>query len=524
MNEQIIAAIQLLPNFLAQHTFLCAAALTLGISLALPLAILAARRPQIRYWVLSITGLIQTVPGLALLAMFYPLLLGVSDVAKALVGIEIPALGFLPSVAALTLYSMLPIVRNGVAAFVNLDAAVLEAADAVGMTPRQRFVRVEAPLAAPVVMAGIRTAAVWTIGTATLSTSVGQTSLGNYIFSGLQTQNWVFVLFGCIAAAGLASVVDQLLGLVEVGLSVGKRSLTYLGMAGLATGVSLTLIPLGAVTTPGYVVGAKNFTEQYILAELISQQIRAAGSHAKQVQNLGSAIAFHAIANDEIDVYVDYTGTLWTNVMGRRDQVTSATMRQQLTQWLAREYGVLLLGSLGFENAYVFAMRGDRAAALGIRSIADLRERSAQLALGTDLEFLARPEWTMIKDAYQLDFRVKRSFDPTFMYHAVQDQSVDVISAFSSDGRIVSEGLLVLADPMHAIPSYEAVVLICPKRSKDHVLIDALTPLLQRISIAQMREANLMVDRHPNKASPQQAAQYLAHSIGLRDARAAGTP
>ena len=210
--------------------------------------------------------------------------------------------------------------------------------------------------------------------------------------------------------------------------------------------------------------------------------------------------------------------------MGRRDQVTSATMRQQLTQWLAREYGVLLLGSLGFENAYVFAMRGDRAAALGIRSIADLRERSAQLALGTDLEFLARPEWTMIKDAYQLDFRVKRSFDPTFMYHAVQDQSVDVISAFSSDGRIVSEGLLVLADPMHAIPSYEAVVLICPKRSKDHVLIDALTPLLQRISIAQMREANLMVDRHPNKASPQQAAQYLAHSIGLRDARAAGTP
>src|SRR5579863_2265670 len=204
MNEQIVAAIRLLPDFLAQHTLLCGVAITFGVLLGLPLAILAARRPRTRVWVLSITSLIQTVPGLALLAMFYPLLLGISDVTKALAGVDIPALGFLPSVAALTLYSMLPIVRNGIAGFVGIDPAVLEAADAVGMTPRQRFLHVEAPLAAPVVMAGIRTAAIWTIGTATLSTSVGQTSLGNYIFSGLQTQNWVFVLFGCVAAAGLA--------------------------------------------------------------------------------------------------------------------------------------------------------------------------------------------------------------------------------------------------------------------------------------------------------------------------------
>jgi osmoprotectant transport system permease protein len=524
MHEQISAALQLLPNYLGQHTLLCASSLSLGVLFALPLAVLAARRPRIRFWVLSITGLVQTVPGLALLAMFYPLLLGLSDVTRALLGIDIPALGFLPSVAALTLYSMLPIVRNGVAGFVGIDPAVLEAADAVGMTPRQRFVRVEAPLAAPVVMAGIRTAAIWTIGTATLSTSVGQTSLGNYIFAGLQTQNWVFVLFGCIAAAVLASVADQLLGLIEVGLSAGKRGLTCLGVAGLAAGFGLTLIPLGAVTATGYVVGAKNFTEQYILAELISRQIKEAGARAERQENLGSAIAFRAVANGEIDVYVDYTGTLWTNVMRRRDLVTPAQMQQQLTQWLAREYGVVLLGSLGFENAYVFAMRRDRAAALGITSIADLRQHSAQLTLGTDFEFLVRPEWTMIKNTYQFDFAVKRSFEPTFMYRAVLDRSVDVISAFSSDGRIASDDLLVLNDPMHAIPSYEAVVLISPKRSKDRVLMDALTPLLGRISVEKMREANLMVDRGSNKASPQDAAEYLARSIGLRELRAASAP
>jgi len=79
------------------------------------------------------------------------------------------------------------------------------------MTPRQSLFTVELPLALPVIMAGIRTAAVWVIGTATLSTPIGQTSLGNYIFAGLQTQNWVFVLFGCLAAAVLAIAVDQLL-------------------------------------------------------------------------------------------------------------------------------------------------------------------------------------------------------------------------------------------------------------------------------------------------------------------------
>ncbi len=83
-------------------------------------------------------------------------------------------------------------------------------------------------------MAGIRTSAVWVIGTATLSTPVGQTSLGNYIFAGLQTQNWVFVLFGCVAAAVLALVVDQLLALMESGVGRGKRARVALGGVGLA--------------------------------------------------------------------------------------------------------------------------------------------------------------------------------------------------------------------------------------------------------------------------------------------------
>ena len=102
------------------------------------------------------------------------------------------------------------------------------------MTRRQSLFMVELPLALPVIMAGIRTAAVWVIGTATLSTPIGQTSLGNYIFTGLQTQNWVFVLFGCVAAALLALAVDQLLALMETGLAAPQARRVAAGALGLA--------------------------------------------------------------------------------------------------------------------------------------------------------------------------------------------------------------------------------------------------------------------------------------------------
>ena len=172
---------------------------------------------------LGLASIVQTVPGLALLALFYPLLLALASLSLAWFGFGFSAFGFLPAVLALALYSMLPVLRNTITGLQGVDAAILEAAQGVGMTPRQSLFTVELPLALPVIMAGIRTAAVWVIGTATLSTPIGQTSLGNYIFAGLQTQNWVFVLFGCLAAAVLALAVDQLLALIETGIRNRSR-------------------------------------------------------------------------------------------------------------------------------------------------------------------------------------------------------------------------------------------------------------------------------------------------------------
>src|SRR6202012_4954592 len=183
----------------------------------------------------------------------------------------------------------------------GIDPAILEAAEGVGMTPRQSLFMVELPLALPVMMAGIRTAAVWVIGTATLSTPIGQTSLGNYIFAGLQTQNWVFVLFGCASAALLALAVDQLLALIETGVRVRGRLRTVLGGLGIAALVVATLVPTMARSPSSYIVGAKTFTEQYVLAALMAQRLRAAGLTASTREGLGSNVIFDALGAGGID-------------------------------------------------------------------------------------------------------------------------------------------------------------------------------------------------------------------------------
>ena len=510
MSEQLKAAFALLPGYLGQHVLLSVCALLIGVALSLPLAVLAARSPRVRWPVLALASLIQTIPGLALLALFYPLLLALG----ALIGHRLPALGFLPSLLALTLYSMLPVLRNGVTGLLGVDPAAREAADGLGMTSAQKLWRVELPLAAPVIMAGIRTAAVWTIGAATLSTPVGQPSLGDYIFSGLQTENWVYVLFGCAAAAVLAMAADQLLGLIEAGLARRDRRRIMAGAIGLVLGAVVAIAPLAAaVTGPRYVIGAKNFSEQFILAELMANRLQARGATVQTREGLGSAVIFRALAAGDIDVYVDYSGTLWTNVLGRRDIPGREAMLAALKTELKARYGVTLLGPLGFENAYALAMKADRAKALGITTIADLAPASPRLALGSDLEFLSRPEWTAIRQAYGLGFKAQRSYSPTFMYRALDSGEADVISAFSSDGRIAADHLTVLADPKGAVPSYDAVLLISPQRAGDARLAAGLRPLVGRIPVEAMRQANLSVDRDQAKATPAQAAKALSGAL-----------
>ncbi|WP_439533673.1 ABC transporter permease/substrate-binding protein [Polymorphobacter sp.] len=510
-------ALAMVPERAAAHLGLSAAAVALAVVASVPLVLAMAARPRLRGPVLAVAGVIQTVPALALLALFYPFLLLVSGVSERLLGFGVPALGFLPSLLALALYALLPLLRGGADGLASVPAATLDAADGIGMTRGQRLRMVELPLAAPIIMGGLRVATVWTIGAATLATTIGQRSLGDLIFAGLQLQDWALVVTGCLAAAGLAIWVDLALGRVERGWAARRRGAVWLGVAGLAVLAALVLALPGmarpaAAAASGdaagdgiVVVGAKNFGEQYVLAELIAARLRAQGMTVEVRSGLGSAIAFRALAAGDIDVYVDYSGTLWEGPPAPRDEML-ARLRAELPE----KHGVSVAAALGFENAYALAMKRGRARALGIRTLDDLARRAGKLRLATDIEFQSRPEWAALQRVYGLKFAGVQAFTPTLMVQALGGGSADVITAFSSDGRIAADDLVLLEDSKGALPAYDALLLVGPKRPW---LAARLAGMEGMIDVAAMREANWMVDREADKRTPVEAAAWLTTRI-----------
>jgi osmoprotectant transport system permease protein len=259
------------------------------------------------------------------------------------------------------------------------------------------------------------------------------------------------------------------------------------------------------------VVGSKGFTEQYVLAELLTRELEDRGAGVEAVPNMGSSILFDALRNDTIDVCVDYTGTLFTNVLGLGAPRDRTATRVEVAALLEQRFGVTVLGPLGFENAYALAMRRDRAAALGVRSIGDLAAHAGSLTVGGDPEVFGRPEWKRVRDAYGLGAVRTRGMDSTFMYGAVDSGEVDVITAYSTDGRIAAFDLLVLADPKQAFPPYDAILLLGPRAAALPGVAAALWPLVNSIGDGAMREANRRVDL--DGASPAEAARGLAERI-----------
>ncbi len=497
MFEALPDLIEQLPAFLGGHLQLSVAALVAALVVSLPLGIAAARNPAIATPALTVASVMQTIPALALLALMVPILGG--------------TIGFAPAFAALTLYGVLPVLRNTIVGLQGVDPTVREAARGVGMSPTQSLVQVELPLAAPTIVAGIRTATVWIVGAATLATPVGAASLGNYIFSGLQTRTWAAVIFGCLCSAGLAILIDQLIRATHEGLEARK-----VGQA-ITAAAAAVFVPAAAIIGASFyqpsidanavaqrntgasvfdapvTIGAKSFTEQYILAEVIEAQLEAAGAEVRRLDNLGSTVVFDAVVSGEIDVYIDYTGTVWASAMRRTDPAPRHVINAGVTSWLYETHGLVVLGQLGFENAYGFAVSQELADEYDLQSIDDLN-RVEGLSIGADPEFFSRPEWDRVRAAYGLEQTQQRPMDATFMYGAARDRSVDAITAYTTDGRILAYDLVVLDDPAGALPPYDALIVLSAEAAVRPGLAEALQPLIGAIDADLMRRANAVVD------------------------------
>ncbi len=469
-----------LPVLLSWHLVLTLLAVGAGLLISLPAGIVAARVDRLRGPLLLLASVIQTIPGLALLALVFAVLVLLREALPERYAFS--AIGFWPTIIALTMYSILPILRNTVTGLRGVDPAAVEAGRALGMTG-------------------------------------GQASLGDYIFRGIQTFNTTAILVGCISAAILALVLDLLVGRVEA--AAGRRRwrragvlvglLFGLGLAGAAV-LWLTGHIGGGGRERAVVIGTKNFAEQFVLGHWIEDRLTAAGLPTDRREGLGSMQAFNALAAGDLDVYVDYTGTLWANVLQRDPGPGPEAVLRETGEVLQQEYGITLLGSLGFQNAYALAMRRDDARARGITDIDDLAVHAAGLRLGSDVEFFDRPEWTRLRDTYGLADVRQVSMAPELMYQALQSGDVDLITAFTSDGRIAKFDLELLEDSQSVFPPYDAVLLLSEQAAADPRIVTALRPMLGAVDLEAMQRVNLLVDE--GEATPAEAAERLEALVG----------
>jgi osmoprotectant transport system permease protein len=206
---------------LLQNVVLVGLALLTAGLLGMPLAVWAARRPRVAGLILGVAGGIQTVPSLALLGLLIAPLAALANAVPWLRSLGVAGIGTTPALIAMTLYALLPILRNGVVALRGVGLAVMDAASGMGMTDNQRFWRVQLPLALPVWLSGFRQAVVVLVGVSSVAQLIGAGGLGFFIFGGLQNGATDLILLGAIPAALLAVLADTMLRAAEMWL--GKR-------------------------------------------------------------------------------------------------------------------------------------------------------------------------------------------------------------------------------------------------------------------------------------------------------------
>ncbi|MFO7628225.1 MAG: glycine betaine ABC transporter substrate-binding protein [Prochlorococcaceae cyanobacterium] len=471
---------------IAEHLALVGLALAIGLLLAIPIGILAARRPKLGRLVLGGASAIQTIPALALFGILLtvPLLGGIG-----------PA----PAVLALSLYALLPLLRTTVTGLQAVPAGLVEAGLALGLSRRQVLWAIELPLAWPVILTGIRLATVGSVGLATVAAAIGAGGLGVFIYRGIATVDNGLILAGALPAAALALLLDGLLGRLpswrrrQLGRRQAALALVLAGFSLMA--VLLWPHQVGEVVT----IGSKNFTEQVILGELLAQQIeRSTPLKVSRKFDLGGTVLLHeALRRGQVDGYVEYTGTAWTAIL-KKDPISDAErVWRETARLYQRQFGLTVFRSLGFDNTFAILVRSADAQRHQLRTISDLLPLAPSWRAGFGFEFLNRKDgYPGLSRRYGLLFATPpREMDLGLTYRALADGQVDVIAGNATDGQIAALGLSQLADDRHYFPPYQAVPVFNSASLRRHPqLLAAMRALAGSLDAASMQELNRQVD------------------------------
>lgn len=483
------------------HIQLTLLAVSISVIIGVCLGIFITRNKTLANAVIGVANLIQSIPSLAILGFLIPV-----------VGI-----GATPAIIMVVLYSMLPIVKNTYTSLMNINPDTIEAAKGIGMTKRQILAQVKIPLAVPVIMAGIRIASVTAVGLMTIAAFVGAGGLGYLVFSGIQTTDNNLILLGAIPAAILALFMDYFVGKIEQGVTPngiksadGKlviRKTTPFYKNKLIIGLVIVIIA-GTVGNGIYnanksdrtiVVGSKNYTEQIILGSMVADLIEAKTDiNVETKLNLGGTqVIFEAIKRGDVDVYIDYTGTMLLSVLGEQNTYgTKEQVYDRVKEQYREKFNIETLAPLGYNNTYAMAVTPATKEKYNLETVSDLQKVASEMVISPTLEFANREDGLLgVEKTYGLNFKDVKPVDGSLRYVAIDSAKCDVIDAFTTDGLLEQYQLALLEDDKNFFPPYYAVPLIRQDTLEEYPeLKDCLESLSGNITDDIMRKLNYKVD------------------------------
>lgn len=485
---------------LLEHIQISFIALFFAVLIAIPLGIYLTNKKKIAESIIGISAVLQTIPSLALLGLLIPLF----------------GIGKVPAIIALVVYALLPILRNTYTGINEVDPSLKEAALAMGMNRSKRLVKVELPLAMPVMMAGIRTAMVLIVGTATLAALIGAGGLGDIILLGIDRNNTALILIGAIPAATLALIFDVALKKLE-SLSF-KKTITTLSLISLAALVMIFFPLLSSKQQDEIVIAGKLGAEPEILINMYKLLIEQETDLTVTLKpGLGkTSFVFNALKSGSIDIYPEFTGTAISEFL--KEEAINNNQEDvylQAKEGMQEQFDMVMLSPMNYNNTYALAVSEELAESYQLQKISDLKPIEQKVKAGFTLEFNDREDgYVGIQKRYGIAFTTLATMEPKLRYQAIQSGDINLLDAYSTDSEIRQYKLRVLEDDQALFPPYQGAPLLRKETLIDYPEIgEALNQLADHITDDEMREMNYQVNVE-GKLAAEVAKEYLV-KIGL---------
>ncbi|WNN78041.1 osmoprotectant update ABC transporter permease/substrate-binding subunit OpuFB [Lysinibacillus capsici] len=485
---------------LLEHIQISFIALFFAVLIAIPLGIYLTNKKKIAESIIGISAVLQTIPSLALLGLLIPLF----------------GIGKVPAIIALVVYALLPILRNTYTGINEVDPSLKEAALAMGMNRSKRLVKVELPLAMPVMMAGIRTAMVLIVGTATLAALIGAGGLGDIILLGIDRNNTALILIGAIPAAILALIFDVALKKLE-SLSF-KKTITTLSLISLAALVMIFFPLLSSKQQDEIVIAGKLGAEPEILINMYKLLIEQETDLTVTLKpGLGkTSFVFNALKSGSIDIYPEFTGTAISEFL--KEEAINNNQEDvylQAKEGMQEQFDMVMLSPMNYNNTYALAVSEELAESYQLQKISDLKPIEQKVKAGFTLEFNDREDgYVGIQKRYGIAFTTLATMEPKLRYQAIQSGDINLLDAYSTDSEIRQYKLRVLEDDQALFPPYQGAPLLRKETLIDYPEIgEALNQLADHITDDEMREMNYQVNVE-GKLAAEVAKEYLI-KIGL---------